>query len=129
MKKFDQHLFLRQSAALNKIIHLCVLDLIREAPKECHATATIQQVGKTGCGHLSCFDFLTTQQAIVFQYGEISHARCYKICSFLSQSHFLQTLQVIFASSDQRSEYRLGCNTQLQARRSRRQYAERSVHK
>ena len=91
MKKFDQHLFLRQSAVINKIIRLCVLHLTREAPKEGHAAATIQQVGKTGCGYLSCFDFLTTQQAIVFQYGEIAHARCYKICFFLSQKFIFPT--------------------------------------
>ena len=69
---------------LIKNVRLCVLNLIREAPKG-HAAATIQQVGRTGRGHLSCFDFLTTQQAIVFQYCEIAHAPYYKICSYLSE--------------------------------------------
>jgi hypothetical protein len=87
MKKPHQHLFYSHAkrAVINTNIRLFLLDLIREAPKEGHAAATIQQVGRTGRGHLSCFDFLTTQQAIVFQYGEIDHARCYKIYSFLSE--------------------------------------------
>ena len=114
-----------KSAVINRNIRLCVLEIIREAPKG-HAVATLQQVGWTGRGHLSCFDFLTTQRATVFQYGEIAHARCYKISSFLSDVVTFPTDLTSYVRFI-RSAFRIP--SRLQARRSRRQHFERTVHK